>query len=120
MGLKNVTDTEGDGNNVRAKTLAFRDAKLSLEEIRKLLLEDINTDANVVDTMCNNWRSSAGRSASAFYYANYTLLMMSLYCYQTIGKAKMTMTEFSDDMELIDQDLAAMNFLAVGDDSEGE
>ena len=71
MGLKNVMDTD-DGNNVRTKTLAVRDAKLALDEIKKLLSEDTNTDCNVVNMMCNNWRSGAGRSASAFYYANYT------------------------------------------------
>ena len=120
MGVTNVMESDG-GSEVVVKKTALGTAEKALEDVKAKLADNHEYNCQVINTMCFNWRSQVGLSASAFYYANATLIQYSQYCIDVIAKAKQTMMDFSDDMDIIDQDLEAMNFLDVyGSADEGE
>ena len=122
MSLKNVTESEDGESNVTVKNTAVENTIKDLGIIKRDLYRKHTTNIQAVTKMSSMWRSEdIGRSASAFFYANLTLIAFSKYCIDTVEKAKETMKDFSDKMDLIDQDLAAMNFLAVsGSTEDGE
>ena len=120
MGATTVLE-DGDGvGKVTVSNKSVSNAIKSLTDIKKLLSDDHKTNVVAVNKMCMDWRSSIGQSATAFFYANATLIAYSKYCIDTIGRAKCTMKDFCDDMEIIDQDLEAMNFLSPSGSDEGE
>lgn len=61
-------------------------------------------------TINDTFRSQVGQSASAFYYASMSLIAYSDNCLNVNGRAKQTMRDFSDDMELIDQNPQHVRF----------
>ena len=120
MGVTNVLEEDGGVGPITVKNTAITTALKSLAEIKETLDIDHKHNLQVVDTMCYNWRSQVGQSASAFYYASMSLIAYSGYSSSIVGRAKQTMKDFSDDMEIIDQDLEAMNFLSPPASDEGE
>lgn len=121
MGLTNVLEADSGAGTITVKNTAINTALKSLATIKTQLETDQKTNITAVNAMCTNWRSEIGKSASAFFYANATLIAYSNYCINTMNRAKQTMRDYSDDMDLIDQDLEAMNFLSASDSTdEGE
>ncbi len=104
-------EDDGGVGNITVSNSSINNAIKSLTDIKKVLSDDHKTNCLMIDKMCTNWRSQVGMSASAFFYAGITLAMYSQYCINTIDRAKCTMRDFSDDMDIIDQNLEAMNFL---------
>lgn len=120
MGVTSVMEEDGGVGPITVKNTAVTTALKSLAEIKANLALDHKHNVQEVNTMCYNWRSQVGQSASAFYYASMSLIAYSDNCLNVIGRAKQTMRDFSDDMELIDQDLEAMDFISPPASDEGE
>lgn len=118
MGVTSVMEDDGGAGSVIVTNSAVTESLRSLSRIHANLNLDHENNLKTLDKMCVNWRSQVGLSASAFYYASVTLANYSKYCLDTIQKAKQTMKDYSNDMDIIDKDLEAMNFMA--NENEGE
>ena len=120
MGATNAMEDGGGVGKVTVSNKSVNSAVKTLTDIKKYLSDDHKKNVAAVNAMCMDWRSSIGQSATAFFYANATLIAYSKYCIDTIGRAKYTMKDYYDDMEIIDQDLEAMNFISPSGSGEGE